>query len=63
MPETEAVRLTVAVRTRLGQVLDRELAPEEAAEVHAALIQMIAALFEMEHPEQVRSVTFEIASR
>lgn len=58
--EAEKARLTVMVRTQLGQVLDRELEPGEAAEVQEALAQMIAVLFDLEHPEQVRSVTFEL---
>lgn len=60
MREAEKAHLTVTVRTRLGQVLDRELEPDEAAEVQEALAQMIAVLFDLEHPEQVRSVTFEL---
>jgi hypothetical protein len=56
----EQPRLTVTVRTRLGQVLDMELEPDEAAEVHEALIQMVTALFSLDRPEQVRTVTFDI---
>jgi hypothetical protein len=63
MPERETPHLTVTVRTRLGQVLDRELEPDEAAEVHEALSQMVAVLFELQQPEQIRSVTFEIGRR
>ena len=53
-------RLTVTIRTRHGQVLDMDLEPDEASEVHEALIQMVTALFSLERPEQVRTVTFEI---
>ena len=53
-------RLTVTVRTRPGQVLDVVLDPEQAAEVDVALIQMVTALFDLERPELVRSVTFDI---
>jgi hypothetical protein len=60
MSAADTPRLTVTVRTRLGQVLDRELEPEEAAEIHEALLQMITVLFQVETPEQVRSVTFDI---
>jgi hypothetical protein len=55
--------LTVTVRTRLGQVLDLELGLDESAEVHEALMQMVAALFTLDRPENVRSVTFEIDRR
>jgi hypothetical protein len=52
--------LTVTVRTRLGQVIDQELEPEAATEVREALLQMIAALFALDHPENVRSITFDL---
>lgn len=54
-------RLTVTVKTRLGQVLDVELGPEEAIEIHEALLQMVTVLFSLERPELVRTVTFDIS--
>lgn len=53
-------RLTVTVRTRPGQVIDRELSSDESVEVYEALLQMVAALFSLSTPEHVRSVTFDI---
>lgn len=53
-------RLTVTVRTRLGQVIDRPMEADESVEVKAALMQMIAVLFDLNDPDQVRSVTFDI---
>ena len=52
--------LTVTVRTRIGQVLEMELEPDQAIEVDEALIQMVTALFDLDRPELVRSVTFDI---
>jgi hypothetical protein len=63
MAAADATRLTVTVRTRLGQVLDLELGAEESAEVREALLQMIAVLFQVENPENVRSVTFDIVQQ
>jgi hypothetical protein len=63
MSAAETPRLTVTIRTRLGQVLDLELGPDESAEIHEALLQMIAVLFNLESPENVRSVTFDIVRR
>jgi hypothetical protein len=60
MSDGATPRLTVTVRTRLGQVLDLPLGAEESAEVHAALLQMLEALFGLDRPENVRSVTFEV---
>jgi hypothetical protein len=53
-------RLTVTVKTRPGQVLNLELGPDDAAEVNEALILMVTALFGLERPELVRTVTFDI---
>jgi hypothetical protein len=53
-------RLTVTVRTRPGQVLDTDLDQEQAIEVDEALMQMVVALFDLDRPELVRSVTFDI---
>jgi hypothetical protein len=56
-------RLIVTVKTRLGQVLDIELGPEETTEVQEALLQMVTALFSLERPELVRTVTFDIGGQ